>query len=260
MRQVSINTLFAISPDGARIAYERIGTGLPLVLLHGGGNNRHMWYEAGYVERLQNHFTVIIPDLRGHGESDSPTDPSDYTTDKMVQDILAVVGTCGFESFMIWGFSFGGKVGRYVAVHSERVTKIVLMGTPLGAFISNEFRQYMAEFCAHWTPILQADKVLDASSLSKDDREFLENNNVAAMMAWGQAMLKWTAIEPGDFHCPVLWLVGSEDQVTMVTVRQYKQLLPDSKVQLHIVDGLDHGQVFSEIDRVLDPMLSFSQA
>jgi pimeloyl-ACP methyl ester carboxylesterase len=230
------------------------------VLLHGGGNNRHVWHEVGYIERLQNNFTLIIPDLRGHGESDAPTEPSDYTTDKMIQDILAVVDTCGVERFMIWGFSFGGKVGRYVAVHSERVTKIVLMGTPLGSFISNEFRQYMADFCAHWTLILQADRVLDTSSLSKDDREFMENNNVSAMMAWGQAMLNWAAVEPSNFHCPVLWLVGSEDQVTMTTVREFEQSLTSSKVQLHIVNDLNHGQIFDEIDRVFSTMLAFTQS
>jgi pimeloyl-ACP methyl ester carboxylesterase len=219
-----------------------------------------MWRETGYIERLQNIFTVIIPDLRGHGESDSPTEPSGYTTDKMTKDILAVVDTCRVERFMIWGFSFGGKVGRYVAVHSERVTKIVLIGTPLGSFISNEFRQYIADFCAHWTPILQADRILDTSSLSKDDREFMENNNVSAMMAWGKAMLNWTAVEPSNFHCPVLWLVGSEDQVAMTTVREFEQSLTSSKVQLHIVNGLNHGQVFDEIDRVFPTMLAFTQS
>jgi pimeloyl-ACP methyl ester carboxylesterase len=219
-----------------------------------------MWREAGYIERLQNIFTVIIPDLRGHGESTSPTEPSDYTTDKMIKDILAVVDACGVEHFMIWGFSFGGKVGRYVAVHSERVTKIVLIGTPLGSFISNEFRQYMADFCAHWTSIIHADRVLDTSSLSKDDREFMENNNVSAMMAWGQAMLNWTAVEPDNFHCPVLWLVGSEDQVAMTTAREFKQSLTSSKVQLHIVNDLNHGQVFDEIDRVFSTMLAFTQS
>jgi len=60
-----------------------------------------MWHEAGYVERLQGIFTVILPDLRGHGESNSPTEPSDYTTDKMIQDILAVADACGVGRFMI---------------------------------------------------------------------------------------------------------------------------------------------------------------
>ena len=73
-------------------------------------------------------------------------------------------------------------------------------------------------------------------------------------------MLNWPAVQPTDFHCPVLWLVGSEDRVAMITVRQYERSLPDSKVQLHIVDGLDHGQVFDEIDKVFVAMLAFTQS
>jgi pimeloyl-ACP methyl ester carboxylesterase len=54
-----MNTFFASSPDGTRIAYERCGAGPVLVLLHGGGNSRQMWHEASYVERLQDKYTVI---------------------------------------------------------------------------------------------------------------------------------------------------------------------------------------------------------
>ena len=256
-----MRTLFANSPDGTQIAYEQSGAGPPLMLLHGGGNSRQMWHEAGYIERLQATFTVIAPDLRGHGESDLPTELSDYTTDKMIQDILAVADACGVERFTIWGFSYGGKVGRYVATHSERVAKIALMGTPLGPFISSEFRQYMADFCAHWTPIIQAQSagVLDLDSLSQDDRELLECSPIPAMMAWGRAMLDWPAVEPADFRCPVLWLVGSEDQVAMITVRQYEQSLPGSRVQLQIIEGLNHGQIFAEIDKIFATLLAFTQ-
>jgi len=257
-----MSPFFTNSPDGTRIAYERSGAGPALVLLHGGGNGRQMWQEAGYIERLQDNFTVIAPDLRGHGKSGMPAKPSDYTTDKMIQDILAVADACRVERFTIWGFSFGGKVGRYVATHSERVTKIVLMGTPLGPFISSEFRQHMVDFCTHWTPILhaQSDGVLDLDTLSQDDRELLKHKNIPAMMAWGQAMLNWPVVEPTDFRCPALWLVGSEDRVAMITVREYKQSLKTSKVQLHIVEGLNHGQVFDEIDRVFATMLAFTQS
>ena len=158
-----MNTLFANSPDSVRIAFDRSGTGPALVLIHGGGSNRQEWHEAGYVGRLREHFTVITLDLRGHGESGLPTEPADYTIDKMMQDVLAVADACEVECFTIWGFSFGGRVGRYMATQSERVAKIILMGTPLGLGISREFRQYIEDFCVHWPPILQAqsDGVLD---------------------------------------------------------------------------------------------------
>jgi pimeloyl-ACP methyl ester carboxylesterase len=257
-----MNTLFANSPDGTRIAYERRGTGPALVLLHGGGNSRQMWHEAGYVERLQHNFTVISLDLRGHGESDQPTEPADYAIEKMLQDVLAVADACETERFMIWGFSFGSRVGRYVAARSARVARIVLMGATLGVGISNEFRQYFAEFCAHWPPILQAqrDGVLDLASLSEDDRELLQHTNVAAQMAWGRAMLDWPAVEPIDFLCPALWLVGSEDRMAMISAKAYEAALPGSKVRLQIVEGLNHGQVFAEIDKVFATMLAFTQS
>ena len=80
------------------------------------------------------------------------------------------------------------------------------------------------------------------------------------MMAWGRAMIDWPAIEPADFLCPTLWLVGSEDRWAMVGVRKYEQSLKASRVQLHIVEGLNHGQVFDEIDRVFPAMLAFTQS
>ena len=257
-----MNTLYTNSPDGTQIAYERSGAGPALVLLHGGGNSGQMWHEAGYVERLESHFTVIVPDLRGHGESGSPIEPSDYTTGKMIQDVVAVADACGVERFIIWGFSFGGKVGRYVATHSERVAKIILMGTPLGGGVSDEFRQYFEDFCAHWSPILQAQRegTLNLNSLSEEDRELSQRTNVPAMAAWGRAMIEWPVVEPADFLCPTLWLVGSEDRFAMSTVRKYERSLMASKIQLHIVEGLDHGQVFNEIDKVFATLLAFSQS
>lgn len=68
-----------------------------------------------------------------------------------------------------------------------------------------------------------------------------------------------TAVEPRHFHCPVLWLVGSEDQVAMTTVREFQQFLPGTEVKLDIIEGLHHGQVFNEIDKVFATMLAFSQ-
>ena len=257
-----MNTLFANSPDSVQIAYDCSGTGGPaIVLVHGGGSNRQDWHDAGYVSRLQEDFAVITLDLRGHGESDLPTDPADYTTDKIGRDILTVADACGVERFIIWGMSYGGKVSRYLAAQSERVAKLILMGTPMGPSVSGEIRQEIEGFCAHWPPIIQAqsDGTLDIGALSQDDREFLLNFNVPVIMAWGRAMLDWPTIKPADFRCPTLWLAGSEDQPAMASVREFEQSLKGSRVQLHIVEGLNHEQVFERIDKVFATMLAFTQ-
>jgi pimeloyl-ACP methyl ester carboxylesterase len=257
-----MTTVFAHSPDGLRIAYDRAGSGPAVLLLHGGGSNREVWHEFGYVGRLSQDRTVITLDLRGHGESDLPTDPAEYTTDKMGGDILAVADACGIERFTIWGMSYGGKVGRYLAAQSDRVTKIIIMGIPFGPAVTAEMRQQIEAFCIHWPPIIEAqrDGTLDLDSLSEDDREFLGGANVPVIMAWGRAMIDWPSIEPADVRCPALWLVGSEDEPAMASVREYEDSLKDSDVQLHIVEGLDHPGVLMEIDRVFGPMLAFTQS
>jgi pimeloyl-ACP methyl ester carboxylesterase len=54
-----MNTRFANSPDGTRVAYDLCGTGPAIMLLHGGGSTRQEWHEGGYVRRLRDSFTVI---------------------------------------------------------------------------------------------------------------------------------------------------------------------------------------------------------
>jgi pimeloyl-ACP methyl ester carboxylesterase len=257
-----MDTLFADSLDGKRVAYSCSGTGPAIVLLHGGGGSRQEWREAGYVRRLQDNYTVITLDLRGHGDSSLPTDPADYTIDKMKQDILAVVDACGVRQFAIWGMSYGGKVGRYLAVQSERVTKLVLIGTPLGPGVTGERRQQAVDFCEHWMPIFQAQREgsLNPQRLSQEDREFLKGFDVPVMLGWVRAMLEWGTVEPTDFRCPTLWLIGSEDRYAMASVKEYEEALKGSTVQIRIMEGLTHEQVFDEMDRVLPIMLAFTRA
>ena len=257
-----MNTRYASSLDGTRVAYDRSGAGPAIVLLHGGGGTRQEWHEAGYVRHLRDHYTVIAVDLRGHGESSLPTDPADYSTDKLGQDILAIADACGCERFATWGMSYGGKVGRYLAARSERVARFLMMGTSLGPGVSGERRQQAIDFCAHWLPIVQAqrDGALDLDALSLDDRDFVRCLNVPVMLAWVRAMLDWPAIEPADFRCPTLWLIGSKDRYAMASLQEYEGSLQGSRVQVHVVQGLDHEQVFDEIDKVFPTMLAFTNS
>lgn len=77
---------FATSPDGARIAFDAEGAGPAIIPLHGGGQTRRGWREAGYVSALSPEFTVISMDLRGSGESDKPETARDYAVSRLVED------------------------------------------------------------------------------------------------------------------------------------------------------------------------------
>ena len=116
------------SPDETRIHYEVYGNGPTVLLAHGSLMEGASWVEAGYMERL-NAFRCVVLDCRGYGASDRPTDPSAYTTERYVEDLIAVADSLGAETFGVAGFSWGTAGGWAVAAaHPDRVTAFVAIG------------------------------------------------------------------------------------------------------------------------------------
>ena len=262
-----MNTRFATSPDSTRIAFDMSGAGPAIMLLHGGGGSRMEWHETGYVRRLDGEFTVIAVDLRGHGESDKPTNPDWYNTEKMGRDLLAVADACGVERFILCGYSFGGNVGRYLAAHSDRVSKMVMLGNRLGTGVSGEFRQFVFDFRARWAPVVETARggVFDSKSLPQKDQEEIgqlsfPTETLPAVLAWSTAMLDWGTVTPADLRCPALWLIGSENLNALESCNKYREEIPKSSVQVCILEGMTHEQEFNEIGRVLPMILDFIQA
>lgn len=157
-----MKTSSIIASDGTRLVYDEVGNGRAIMLLHGGGGgqSRQSWHEAGHVARLQDQFKVITMDICGHGDSDKPTDPAAYQIETMCSDVLAVANACAIENFALWGFSYGGNIGRYLAASSRRVSKLIVMGIPFGLAAGGENSatsslssgRIGSQFCrlAHW--------------------------------------------------------------------------------------------------------------
>jgi pimeloyl-ACP methyl ester carboxylesterase len=82
---------------GVRIGYQTYGQGEPLVLIHGWSSEGRYWNEFGYVSKLSDKFQVVVPDLRGHGESDTPKD-RDFSDAAFASDVIAVLDDVGIES------------------------------------------------------------------------------------------------------------------------------------------------------------------
>jgi len=257
-----MNTDFVNSPDGTRIAFDVTGQGPAVMLLHGGGHNRRKWHDIGYVERLIKKFRVIAVDIRGNGESDKPIDSAFYTSTKMCEDLLAVANACGVNRFAVWGYSYGGNVGRYLAAQSDRPSRIILIGIPFGLGASGDFRRSIENFRSHWAPILESRHkgTLNLESLSENDRSYLQRTNVPVTLASLSAILDWGAIEPADLRCPALCLVGSQNENAMAGIKEYEESFKTSNVQVHVIEGLNHLQEFTEIDKVLPVMLAFTKS
>ncbi len=261
-----MNTKFATSPDGTRIAFEICGAGPAIMLLHGGGSSRQEWHSAGYVERMAGEFTVITVDTRGHGESDQPADFSFYSVEKLGEDFLAVADACGIEQFILCGYSLGGNMGRYLAASSDRVTAMVMIGNPLGPGVSGEYLQLAVDFHARWAPVVRSQAGgFDPRRLSAEDQADIRNlsfpgERIPQILALSNAMICWPVVGPADFFCPTLWIIGSENQAARDSFKACEESLRDSNVCALIFDGFTHEQEFEEVDQVLPPMLAFIKA
>jgi pimeloyl-ACP methyl ester carboxylesterase len=99
--------------------------GTPLVLLHGGGNEAHLWDDFAPV--VADHYRVLAVDQRGHGDSD--WDPqARYEPDSMADDLEQVLAAFGIDRFVLVGFSMGGRAGMiFAGRHPERLAGLVLV-------------------------------------------------------------------------------------------------------------------------------------
>lgn len=120
-------TLRSAPVDGFSLAYERVGSGPPVVLLHGWPGDRHDYREV--IAIVGRNAEVIAPDLRGFGESDKhPQDPTvAYSASAQARSVLTLIEELGLERPLIAGYDIGSRIAQAMCVLApERVLSVVL--------------------------------------------------------------------------------------------------------------------------------------
>src|ERR1700678_751463 len=96
--------------DGVRLAYRQTGDGRPVILIHGHQERASRWVDSGFADRLAGRgYRVIMPDLRGHGDSAKSHDAAAYSPDILTDDGLALVDHLGLSDYDLAGHSLGGR-------------------------------------------------------------------------------------------------------------------------------------------------------
>jgi pimeloyl-ACP methyl ester carboxylesterase len=99
--------------------------GIPLILLHGGGNEAHLWDD--FAPCVAPHYRVIAVDQRGHGDSDWDSEGR-YETEYLVNDLEALLAAYEIDRFVLIGFSMGGRVAMsFAGRHPDRLAGLVLI-------------------------------------------------------------------------------------------------------------------------------------
>jgi 3-oxoadipate enol-lactonase len=151
-----------VSATSARIAWERLGTGPPVVLVHGLGYARWGWEPVASL--LAERFQVVLLDNRGIGESDAP--PGPYTVAQLAGDVARVLDEAGLARAHVVGTSLGGMVAQELALTApERVERLVLVATTPGGPNAAPMPEVTARLLAE-APALEPEVAL---------RRFVEN-------------------------------------------------------------------------------------
>ena len=119
-----------IKVNGIELAYERRGRGTPLVLIHGYPLDHSIWTEV--ASQLENDFDLILPDVRGFGESTTVDAP--YSLTDISSDLAALLDSLGVGSTALAGHSMGGYVAlAFAKLFPKRVSGLALISSQAAA-------------------------------------------------------------------------------------------------------------------------------
>ncbi|MBM7653264.1 2-succinyl-6-hydroxy-2,4-cyclohexadiene-1-carboxylate synthase [Neobacillus cucumis] len=220
-----------VALDGVKYHFEVCGEGFPLVLLHGFTGDSTTW--EPFVERWKGHSELIIPDIIGHGKSDSPKEVKYYQIESMANNLNRFLDRQGINQIDLLGYSMGGRLAlTFALAFPNRVRKLILESASPGLKLESErelrrmndaklanfiIDNGMDSFVDYWEniPLFQTMKRLPASLQAKVREQRLRNSpqglaNSLLGMGTGSQPSWWEKLD--QLSCDVLLLTGQEDQ------------------------------------------------
>ncbi|SEC99050.1 Pimeloyl-ACP methyl ester carboxylesterase [Amycolatopsis lurida] len=248
---ISVGLMSTAELDGISVAYDDLGTGLPVVLVHGHPFNRSMWRPQ--AERFsQEGYRVITADLRGYGET--TVVPGKTGLDVFAKDICRLADRLGLGRFVLGGLSMGGQiVMEFHRTYPDRVAGLLLADTSPQAETEEgkRVRNEMADRILAEGLDPYAEEVLTKMVSPENVRTMPDvAAHVLGMMRTtpkegAAAALRGRAERP-DYRdsltrveVPALVVVGTEDEFTPVSDAELMHgLIPGST--LAVIEGAAH--------------------
>ncbi|MBR5731309.1 MAG: alpha/beta hydrolase [Firmicutes bacterium] len=143
--------------SGVTIHLETLGSGEPLLLIHGYPQTHVMWHKA--APELSKHFTLVMPDLRGYGDSGCPDGGKDneaYSKRAMAEDMVCIMKELGFDSFFACGHDRGARVLTQLAMdYPEKVRRAIMLDIVPELDLYRGTNELFARYYYHWFFLIQ---------------------------------------------------------------------------------------------------------
>lgn len=266
----------------------------PVVLLHGFPESHRTWREV--AKRLQHRVRLIIPDLRGFGETDRPTGVDDYAADTLVADIFALADELDVERFAMVGHDWGGAIAWAAALGGNpRVERLGIVNSPhplifQKSLVEDEAQRAASQYItAFRDPGMEAaiarmgfdaffdksfSKHVDLARISSDERaryiaDWSRPGALTAMLNWYRAsqilvppmgeeaiMPDWVERGLPKLRIPVRVIWGLDDKALLPVQLEGMGEVGDA-VEVFPLKGVGHFAPWEAPDKVADALAPF---
>jgi 3-oxoadipate enol-lactonase len=245
------------------IYFTECGSGAPLLLIHGVMVTGEMFKPV--VEELSQRHRLIIPDLRGSGQSRGLPPP--YTVKQQAADLSSLLDRLGIETADVLGYSQGGPVAQQFAFdYPSRVNRLILSNTY--AYNMATFKEKLEGRIAPWLIRLLGMRgfarfviSLGMKQVTPERAQWVTNmiadqDRKLMITAWKEAMAFDGRNRLKDIHCPTLIIAGGKDDAVPM---HHAKMLHDgiANSQLAVIDDADHALIWAHPEKLLKVVNDF---
>jgi pimeloyl-ACP methyl ester carboxylesterase len=240
--------------NGIEIDYEDTGRGRAVLMSHGYSATRRMW--AGQHRALGDRYRLISWDMRGHGQTDGPDDPAQYSLDATVADMKALLDHLGVRRAVIGGLSLGGYVSlAFYVAHPALVDALVICDSGPG-YRNAEARETWNERARMRAAEFEAGGLEALGTRSREAREAKAHHRSAQGLAHAaRGMLAQKDARVIDalpsIRVPTLVIVGDRDEPFVAPCEYMAKKIPGARLAVIADAGhssnLDQPDAFNRV-------------
>ncbi|PLS14959.1 2-succinyl-6-hydroxy-2,4-cyclohexadiene-1-carboxylate synthase [Bacillus sp. M6-12] len=262
-----------IISNGVAYSVHVHGEGEPLLLLHGFTGSSAAW--DFLIGEVSSQFQLIMVDIIGHGDTDSPANPDRYRIEKAAEDLRNIINDLGYKSVHLLGYSMGGRLAlTFACIYPEMVRTLLLESSTPGLRTSEEREARrlqdsnlaakiktggIEDFVDYWEniPLFASQKLLPKHRRQLIRKGRLQNSviglsNSLLGMGTGSQTSWWDHL--AELEKPVLLITGEADKKFSSIASAMQKILPDCERQifydaghaLHVEEPEKFGKIISE--------------
>lgn len=250
--------------NATTLHYERVGSGSPLLLIHGLGSSGEDW--AFQRNEFARGHTLILPDLRGSGRSAKPLGP--YSITQFAADLWGLLDALGIAATDVVGFSLGGAVAIEMALMRPQCVRRLVLCNTLVNYRTDTWRKWFEAYAQvalvrvlglQRTARLVARRLFPQPDQAPKRQRVVDvvgANDRRSYLATIRALIGWSALERlHALRAPTLIIAAEHDYTPLAEKRAELRHFPQA--QLVVIAGSRHGTPFDAVERFNACVLEF---